>query len=163
METLINFLDAQEEISNNQELLYPEQPLSMAEEEELSEALELDGLDMKVDVENIADVPNDDYIMLRRNGFGTSDSSILLGVNPYQTVKDLLKSKLLDHVTDEERKVGEKTAVRKGRDLEPLVIEKWIHLFGKDCIKPPHQYRSNVLYFLYPFYVYSLHVLEYRS
>lgn len=143
METLINFLDAQEEISNNQELLYPEQPLSMAEEEGLSEALELNELDLKVDVANIAEISNDDYIMSRRNGFGTSDSSIILGVNPYQTIRDLLKSKQLDHVTDEERKVGEKTAVRKGRDLEPLVIEKWVHLFGKDCIKPPHQYRST--------------------
>ena len=148
MEQLIAFLEAEEEIANNQELLYPEQPLSMAEEEELSEPLDLKNLDLKVDVANIADVSNDEYIMLRRNGFGTSDSSVVLGVNPYQTVRDLIKSKQLDHVTDEERKVGEKTAVRKGRDLEPLVIEKWVHIFGKDCIKPPHQYRSTEHEFL---------------
>ena len=82
MEQLITFLDAEEEIANNQELLYPEQPLSMAEEEELSEPLDLSNLDLKVDVANIADVSNDEYIMLRRNGFGTSDSSVVLGVNP---------------------------------------------------------------------------------
>lgn len=103
--------------------------------------LELDKLPIKVDVYNVDKLSNDDYIMARRNGFGSSDSSVLLGVNPYQKIPELIRSKLLTYVTPEERAVGDKTAVKKGRDLEPLVMDKASAVLQVDLIKPIHMYR----------------------
>lgn len=102
--------------------------------------LELTNTDLIVDIPDIAALDNDAYIMARRNGLGASDSSILLGVNPYSTLQDLIKSKILTEVTAEERAVGDVPAVKKGKELEPLVVEKFIKAFGMPTIKPIAQY-----------------------
>lgn len=116
--------------------------------EEKRDRLNLDGLPLKVDIKDIDLLSNDEYIMARRNGFGASDSSVLVGVNPYQTKFDLIKSKLQQSVTAEERKVGTLSAVRKGRDLEPLMINKLTAFFGKEVMKPVDMYRFKDLPFL---------------
>lgn len=116
--------------------------------EEERDRLNLEGLPLKVDIKDIDKLTNDEYIMARRNGFGASDSSILIGVNPFQTKFDLIKSKLRQEVTEEERKVGTLTAVRKGRDLEPLMITKLTAFFGTKVMKPVDMYRFKDLPFL---------------
>lgn len=116
--------------------------------EEERDRLNLEGLPLKVDIKDIDKLTNDEYIMARRNGFGASDSSILVGVNPFQTRFDLIKSKLRQEVTEEERKIGTLTAVRKGRDLEPLMITKLTAFFGKEVMKPVDMYRFKDLPFL---------------
>jgi hypothetical protein len=79
--------------------------------------------------------------MLRRNGFCGSDSSILLGVNPFKTLPELIKEKLSTTISAEERAIGELTAVRKGRDLEPLIIQKFEQYFQQDTFKPSDMYK----------------------
>lgn len=101
----------------------------------------LDGLPITVDYENIDQASNEEFVAVRRNGLGGSDVSIVLGVNPYSTTSELMASKLRTQMTEEERRVGELSAVRKGRDLEPLVIDKWQRYSGTEILKPAHMYR----------------------
>ena len=113
----------------------------MAEQVQTVTDLELQNTNLEIAVADIDQFSNDDYIILRRQGFGASDSSILLGVNPYKTLPELIKEKASNVITAEERAIGEKAAVRKGRDLEPLIIVKFQEAFKKECIKPKDMYR----------------------
>lgn len=83
----------------------------------------------------------DAFIHLRRQGLGASDSAIYLGVNPYTTREDLIAQKCSKEVTAEERAVGEKEVVRKGADLEHLILEKFETWSGLDTYKPNSMYR----------------------
>lgn len=113
----------------------------MAESVQTVKGLELEGTRLEVAVADIDKFENDDYIILRRQGFGASDSSVILGVNPYKTLPELIREKTSNVITAEERAVGEKAAVRKGRDLEPLIITKFQTAFQKECIKPKDMYK----------------------
>jgi putative phage-type endonuclease len=95
---------------------------------------------IEIDVKDIYLLPNDQYALLRKQGIGASDASIVLGVNPYKTVEELIQEKVRQEITEEERAVGQKDAVRKGRDLEPLIIKKFQDYFGIKMMKPPSQY-----------------------
>lgn len=86
---------------------------------------------------------NDAFILARKNGFGASDSSILLGVNLWAKEKDLIEEKLRTTITDAERSIGGKENVRKGSDLEPLNLEKFASWSGMDVLKPDAMYRST--------------------
>lgn len=83
----------------------------------------------------------DAFVHLRRQGLGASDSAIYLGVNPYTTREDLIVQKCSKEVTEEERAVGEKEVVRKGADLEPLILQKFELWSGFDTYKPGAMYR----------------------
>lgn len=102
--------------------------------------LDLSELDIKVDIANIDKYPNEEYALLRKNGLGTSDSSIVLGVNPYSNKSDLIATKCRTFLTEEEMAVGDKSAVRKGRDLEPLIIYKHSQIMDRKVIKPIDMY-----------------------
>ena len=75
--------------------------------------LDLTNTIMEVDVWNIDVMPNEEYAMLRKDGLGASDSSIVLGVNPYKTIQELIEEKSRDHLTEEEKAVGNESAVKK--------------------------------------------------
>ena len=109
--------------------------------------LDLSELDIEVDIANIDQYPNEQYALLRKNGLGTSDSSIVLGVNPYTSKNDLIAEKCRNYLTEEELEVGTKSAVRKGRELEPLIIHKHSQVMGRRIIKPTDMYRHKS----YPF------------
>ena len=105
--------------------------------------LDLSALNIEVDVANIDQYPNEQYALLRKDGLGTSDSSVVLGVNPYTTRSQLVNEKCRNYLTDDEKAVGDKSAVRKGRELEPLIIHKTKQILGRDVIKPIHMYRHK--------------------
>lgn len=105
--------------------------------------LDLTGLPIRTIVEDIGSLPNEEYALLRRNSFGASDVSVLLGVNPYKNVQELIKEKSLTYLTEEEKAIGDKSAVKKGRDLEPLIIQKFEQHFGQKTIKPADMYQFN--------------------
>ena len=109
--------------------------------------LDLSELDIEVDIANIDQYPNEQYALLRKNGLGTSDSSIILGVNPYTSKNDLIAEKCRNYLTEEELEVGTKSAVRKGRELEPLIIHKHSQVMGRRIIKPVDMYKHKS----YPF------------
>lgn len=105
--------------------------------------LDLSQLDMEVDIANIDQYPNEEYALLRKNGLGTSDSSVILGVNPYNSKNDLIQEKCRDYLTEDELAVGDKSPVRKGRELEPLIIFKHSQIMGRHVIKPVDMYRHK--------------------
>ena len=105
--------------------------------------LDLSELNIEVDIANIDQYPNQEYALLRKNGLGTSDSSIVLGVNPYTTKADLIAEKCRNYLTDEELEVGDKSPVRKGRELEPLIIHKHSQIMDRRVIKPIDMYRHK--------------------
>lgn len=102
--------------------------------------LDLTNTIMEVDVWNIDVMPNEEYAMLRKDGLGASDSSIVLGVNPYKTIQELIEEKSRDYLTEEEKAVGDESAVKKGLDLEPLIIKKFEKFFGQKNYKPSEMY-----------------------
>ena len=103
--------------------------------------INLTNTNLEIAVADIDQFSNDEYIILRRQGFGASDSSVILGVNPYKTIDELIREKASNVITAEERAVGEKAAVRKGVDLEPLIIQKFEHYFKQECFKPKDMYK----------------------
>lgn len=100
------------------------------------------------DMSKLAVEDNEMYAMNRKRGFGASDSSILLGVNHWTQLTDLIAQKNLDYISDEEKAVGEKPQVRMGADLEPLILSKAEEFFGVEIQKPNAQYRLEDYMFL---------------
>ena len=118
-----------------------EAEVNAAINEEQVKELDLTDLPIEVDVENIDQKSSEEFALARREGFGGSDSSILLGVNPFTTLRELILQKCRTELTEEEKEVGNLAAVRKGNDLEPLIIEKAAEIIGINVVKPPHMYK----------------------
>ena len=103
--------------------------------------IDLKRVPIEIAVKDIDSVSKEDFTQLRRQGFGGSDSSVLVGVNPFNTVSDLIQSKIRTELSEEEKAIGKLTAVRKGNDLEPLIISKATEILKTVVFKPPHMYR----------------------
>lgn len=103
--------------------------------------LDLTNTLLEIDIEDIDQYANADYALLRKNGLGASDSSKVLGVSPFDTRADLIAEKARNYLTAEEKAVGDLTAVKKGVDLEPVIIDKFQKHLGIPIIKPIHMYR----------------------
>lgn len=106
--------------------------------------LDITNLPIKIyvnDIDKVLEEDHEQFAILRRNGLGGSDSSVVLGVNPYTARSELIKQKASNILTEEEKAVGEKTAVRKGNDLEPLIITKTTKFLGTEVFKPKDMYR----------------------
>lgn len=121
-------------------MYYREELLTKKEESAQDASLDMSYAGWEIDIPNIAAMPNEEYAMARRHGLGGSDASIVLGVNPYKTIQELIEEKARDTLTEEEKAVGDKVAVRKGRDLEPLIIQKFEKAFGMKTWKPIDMY-----------------------
>lgn len=89
----------------------------------------------------LATQDKDAFVMLRRCGLGASDSAVYLGVNKFTNIEALIDQKLALEVTAEEREVGEKEVVRKGSDLEPLILQKFEAWAGVETHKPDAMYN----------------------
>ena len=63
----------------------------------------LDGLPIKIDVANMEALSPAEFTLTRREGFGGSDSSVLLGVNPYTPLSELIKQKASRELLPEEK------------------------------------------------------------
>lgn len=105
--------------------------------------LDITNYPLEIVVQNIDQFVNEDYALLRKNGLGTSDSSALLGVNPFTSREELIAEKVRNYITEEEKGIGDLTNVRKGRDLEPLIIQKHEKYMGSTIIKPIDMYRHK--------------------
>ena len=99
---------------------------------------------LEVVVPNAADLAAHDkeaFTKIRKQGLGASDSSVVLGVNQWKTVEELIEEKKFDGITEAEREVGEKENVRKGADLEPIILQKFIEWSGLEVAKPEPMFR----------------------
>lgn len=118
-----------------------EAEVNVAIREEFGGRLDLSNLPIEVAVKNASSLPAEEFAKIRRNGFGGSDSSILLGVNPFKTLQELIVQKASKELSEEEKAVGELAAVRKGNDLEPLIIQKSSKVLDCKILKPDDMYR----------------------
>ena len=95
-------------------------------------------------IQNAYDMAKDNksaFIMIRKNGLGGSDSSIVLGVNPFRDEDNLVKEKAASQPTHEELAIGDKPNVRKGSDLEPLILSKFEEWSSEKVYKPSTMFR----------------------
>ena len=119
--------------------LYPEQ-ISKITAVSQEAHLDLTNTRLVIDIPNIDKLANEDYALLRKNGLGASDASAVLGVSPFKSREELIQEKVRNYLTEEEKAIGDKTAVRKGVDLEPLIIQKFQHFFKQETYKPVDMY-----------------------
>ena len=96
---------------------------------------------LKVKIKNINEVSEEEYALLRKESFGGSDASILCGVNLYKNMNQLITEKNNKFLTEEEKEVGKKAIVRKGRDLEPIILDKASKELGIEITKPTSMYK----------------------
>ena len=93
----------------------------------------------------------EEFTLSRRNGIGASDSAVLLGLMTMYSKDEhsLRVSKLATGIIEEETLISQKESVRKGRDLEPLILQKFGTLHECDTpYKPMHSYSLKDLPFI---------------
>lgn len=112
-----------------------------AREDELIKDLDVSRTPLEVIYPDIDLLPNEEFAKIRKQGFGGSDSSVILNVNPFKTIPELIKEKNRLNLTEEELAIGNLVAVRKGRELEPLIIDKHSTYFKNEVFKPKDMYR----------------------
>lgn len=88
-------------------------------ESKLSKHIIGQGIVMKY--EHIDELTKEQFAVARNNGFGASDSAKLLGVSPFGDRMDLIREKAAGTVNEE---IGKKASVRKGSDVEHIILEK---------------------------------------
>ena len=96
---------------------------------------------LELAIEDVQSLSKDDYALVRKDYFGASDSSVLCGVNLYKTMDALLKEKKSKYITKEEKEVGEKPIVRKGYDIEPIILQKAEEELGTTVHKPQDMFK----------------------
>ena len=102
--------------------------------------LDLTNTVLELYITDIAKLPPQEFTMSRRNGFGGSDSGVLLGVSPYDTIEELIKQKASKTLSAEEIATSEQVAVIKGNDLEPVATKKFENFFQMKTVKPTDMY-----------------------
>lgn len=100
----------------------------------------INALGFNIAYENISQAPEDEFGRIRLMGFGASDSSKLLGVNPFNTRADILLEKINEEYDES---ISALPNVRKGRELEPMILEKASEYFEKPILKPAHMYGDG--------------------
>lgn len=94
-------------------------------------------------VADVSKLTEEEYGLIRKGSLGASDASIVLGVNLYKTKEQLVVEKQSKFITDEEKEIGKKPAVKKGRDLEPITLGKFTQATGLELIKPSFMYKHK--------------------
>lgn len=101
----------------------------------------LDAGVLEVAIPDIQHMSHEKYALVRKDYFGASDSSILCGVNLYKTMEQLITEKNSKYITEEEKEVGEKAVVRKGYDLEPVILAKAEDELQTKIFKPVDMFK----------------------
>lgn len=95
---------------------------------------------------NIQSVSEEEYALIRRDGLGASDASVYLGLMTKfnKDTNGLIEEKLRKEISEEEKIIGKKDSVRKGKDLEDLILCKFAALHQcEKPMKPQHMYYIN--------------------
>lgn len=92
---------------------------------------------------NVGVLSPEEFTAVRRNGIGASDTSVILGLMTKfnKTSDDVILDKLQRCYTEQEAAISDKPAVRMGRELEPLVLEKAAKILNTNLVKPQDMYR----------------------
>ena len=103
--------------------------------------MDLQNTRLKIAIQNITQLSPTEFTLARKAAFGGSDTGVLTGVNPYQTLTELLTQKNNKTITDEELAIGRLPAVRKGRDVEPIILQKAASVLKLEVEKPDDMYE----------------------
>lgn len=142
------FKENKEKETQAQQLLHPlytaesglKYPERLPPDDTARVELDLTGTPLAVYHTDMELLDNKEFALIRRNGFGGSDSSVLLGVNPYTSIQELIAQKASKTLTEDEIEVGNQVAVLKGNDLEPLIIDKFEQIMQMKTLKPTSMY-----------------------
>lgn len=96
---------------------------------------------LQIKIEDMQSLDEEQYALVRKESFGGSDSSVLCGVNLYKNMAQLITEKNTKYLTKEEINVGKKPIVIKGRELEPLILEKASKVLDLEIYKPKSMYK----------------------
>lgn len=110
--------------------------------------MDLNNTLLNVAIKDIDQLSPTEFTLARKAAFGGSDTGVLVGVNPYQTLEELLAQKNNKIITAEELAVGRLPAVRKGRDVEPIILQKVASVLNTDVEKPKDMYEFKEYPFL---------------
>lgn len=88
------------------------------------------------------------FSILRRSGLGASDASTVLQINKWNKLEDLIEEKKTTELTERELAIGNLENVRRGRDLEPIILSKFEKAMGIEVAKPDPMYRIKHLPYL---------------
>lgn len=95
-------------------------------------------------IENVQSLSEEQYALERRKGLGASDASVFLDLMTKfkKDTAGLIQEKCRTYITEEEKEIGMKESVRKGHDLEDLILTKAAKLLGiEKPLKPKHMYQ----------------------
>lgn len=96
---------------------------------------------MKIYQKDVYLLSEEAYALLRKDSIGASEVSVIMGVG-FETLDELLKKKAQKFLTKEELEIGKKASVRKGKELEDFIREKYKKKYEITKIaKPPHMYE----------------------
>lgn len=111
------------------------------EEKQIDELIieRCNNLSVVADASILLDAEDDSYAMLRHIGFGASDSSKLLGINPFTKLQELLDEKR--NLEPANPAIKNKATVRKGKELEDLIMQKASKHLGIEIFKPKNMYK----------------------
>lgn len=95
---------------------------------------------MKIYVRDVDKLSNEEYALIRKDTFGASDVSTLFDLG-FKTLDEMIEVKANPELTEEEKAIGELPSVRKGKELEPFIIQKFIDKTGLKVTKPTNMYE----------------------
>lgn len=87
---------------------------------------------------DIKKISHDEWLDTRRTGIGGSDSSTIVGLNPYNSPYALYLDKIGDCAEKPDNE-----AMRQGRDFEQYVADRWMEATGKKCRRNNFMWRST--------------------
>jgi len=99
-----------------------------------------------ISIENVTDLTDEEFTNSRHQNFGGSDAAVLLGVAyhtarvPMKTIPELIQDKVEEY---NDPSIGLKGSVRKGKELESMLIAKAEKMLNAVIIKPKHTYANN--------------------
>lgn len=92
---------------------------------------------------NITELSNKEFALVRKSGLGASDASVFLGLmtkfNKDQST--LVEEKCCLEYTETDEKIANLPQVRRGRDLEPMILTRAGKLLETTLYKPTSMYR----------------------
>lgn len=91
----------------------------------------------------------EDFALLRRQGLGASDASIYLGLQTkWRNTEDLIRNKLAVTLTEEEKIISKKVAVRLGHATEDTNLAMFSEIMELTAAKDPAMYRHKTYPYL---------------
>lgn len=95
---------------------------------------------LKIFLHRVDQLSEEEYALARKKTFGASDVASLFGLG-FKTLEELIAEKNCPTLTEEEKKIGQLPSVRKGRELEDFILNKYKEETNENVYKPLDMYE----------------------